>query len=119
MPEPKSGAPLLSGQNIGISFGENQVLKRLTFRILPGDRIGVVGINGCGKSTFMRILAGQEKKYEGLLVRQEGLEVGYVSQEPVLDPEKTVRECVEEGVAHIKEMIARYEAIGEEMGGDV
>jgi sulfate-transporting ATPase len=116
MAEAKAGAPLISGHKIALSFGERVIHKALTFKIMPGDRIGVIGANGCGKSSFMKILAGKIKPTDGLLVVQDGLEVGYVEQEPVLDPEKTVRENVEEGVAHIKEMIARYEKIGEEMG---
>src|SRR5437016_3831679 len=116
MADPKPGNALIAGHRIAFSFGERQIHKALTFKILPGDRIGVVGANGCGKSTFMKVLAGLLPPTDGQLVRQDGLEVGYVEQEPVLEGEKTVRENVELGVAHIKEMIARYEKIGEEMG---
>ncbi len=119
MADTKAGAPLMSGHRIALSFGERVIHKSLTFKVLPGDKIGVIGANGCGKSSFMKILAGQLKPTDGLLDAQENLEVGYVEQEPELDLDRTVRENVEEGVKHIHEMIARYEQIGEEMGGDI
>ncbi len=116
MAESRSGTPLLSGHRIALSFGDRAIHKSLTFKLLPGDRIGVIGANGCGKSSFMRILAGTLAPTDGTLVRREGLEVGHVEQEPQLDLEKTVLENVEEGVRPIKELIARYEQIGEELG---
>jgi energy-dependent translational throttle protein EttA len=114
--ETKPGTPLIAGHKIALSFGERVIHKSLTFKIMPGDRIGVVGANGCGKSSFMKVLAGQLKITDGTLVVQDGLEVGYVAQEPELDEEKTVKENVEDGVRHIHEMITEYEGIGEKLG---
>ncbi|MEO1936739.1 MAG: energy-dependent translational throttle protein EttA, partial [Myxococcales bacterium] len=82
-----------------------------SFSLQPGDRVGVLGVNGVGKSTLMRILAGRDKEYEGKLHVARGATVGYVSQEPELDFDKSVRENVEEAVAETRALQKRYEEI--------
>jgi len=116
MAEQKSGASLMSGVDLGITYGDRQVLKRINFRVLPGDHAGLIGANGQGKTTFLRICAGREKRFDGKLIVQPDLEIGYVEQEPQLDLDKTVLENVEQGVKPIKELLARFERIGEQLG---
>jgi ATP-binding cassette ChvD family protein len=107
----KPGQPILTAKDLGRKFGDRTILKGVSFSLQPGDRVGVLGVNGVGKSTLMRILAGGDKEYEGHLHVARGATVGYVSQEPELDFEKSVRENVEEAVAATRALQARYEII--------
>src|SRR5690606_23403128 len=75
-----------------------QVLKDINLSFFYGAKIGVLGLNGAGKSTLLRIIAGIDKDYQGDIQVQKGISFGYLPQEPELDPDKTVREIVEEGV---------------------
>jgi ATP-binding cassette ChvD family protein len=88
--------------------GGKQVLKDISLSFLPGAKIGVVGVNGSGKSTLMRIMAGQEKEFNGEAWSAEGIRVGYLPQEPQLDPSKDVLGNAMEGVAEKKAMVDRY-----------
>lgn len=92
---------------------ENQrfILKDISLSFFPGAKIGVLGLNGSGKSTLLRIMAGVDTQFEGEARPQPGINIGYLAQEPVLDLEKTVREIVEEGVADMKDKLARFDAI--------
>ncbi len=92
---------------------ENQrfILKDISLSFFPGAKIGVLGLNGSGKSTLLRIMAGVDTQFEGEARPQPGIKIGYLAQEPVLDQEKTVREVVEEGVAEMKDKLARFDAI--------
>ena len=76
-----------------------QVLKDIYLSFFYGAKIGVLGMNGSGKSSLLRIVAGVDKDYLGEITVQKGITFGYLPQEPELDPDKTVREIVEEGVA--------------------
>ncbi len=105
------GQPILTAKDLGRKFGDRTILKGVSFSLQPGDRVGVLGVNGVGKSTLMRILAGRDSEYEGQLHIAKGATVGYVSQEPELDFDKSVRENVEEAVAEIRALQARYEEI--------
>ncbi|HEB87946.1 MAG TPA: energy-dependent translational throttle protein EttA [Deltaproteobacteria bacterium] len=105
------GQPILTAKDLGRKFGDRTILKGVSFSLQPGDRAGVLGVNGVGKSTLMRILAGRDSEYEGQLHIAKGATVGYVSQEPELDFDKTVRENVEEAVAETRALQARYEEI--------
>lgn len=107
----KPGQPILMAKDLGRRFGERLILKGASFSLQPGDRVGVLGVNGVGKSTLMRILAGRDKEYEGQFHLAKGATVGYVSQEPELDFDKSVRENVEEAVAEPRRLLARYDAI--------
>ncbi|MFQ5488954.1 MAG: ATP-binding cassette domain-containing protein, partial [Gammaproteobacteria bacterium] len=73
------------------------ILKDISLSFFPGAKIGVLGLNGSGKSTLLRIMAGVDEEYEGEARPQSGIRIGYLSQEPQLDPEKDVRGNVEEG----------------------
>ena len=90
---------------------QKKVLNDIYLSFFYGAKIGIIGLNGAGKSTLLKIIAGIEKNYEGEVVFSPGYSVGYLEQEPQLDPEKTVRECVQEGVQPIMDMLAEYDAI--------
>jgi sulfate-transporting ATPase len=105
------GQPILTAKDLGRKFGERAILTGASFSLQPGDRVGVLGVNGVGKSTLMRILAGRDSDYEGNLHIARGATVGYVSQEPELNFDKNVRENVEEAVAETRALQARYEEI--------
>ena len=80
---------------------KRQILKDISLSFFPGAKIGVLGLNGSGKSSLLRIMAGVDKEYEGEAVPMPGLKVGFLPQEPQLDAEKTVRESVEEGMSEV------------------
>ncbi|WP_299818289.1 energy-dependent translational throttle protein EttA [uncultured Jannaschia sp.] len=88
--------------------GGKKVFENIRLSFLPGVKIGVVGVNGTGKSSLMRIMAGQDKDFQGEAWAAEGAKVGYLPQEPVLDESKTVRENVMEGVAEKQAILDRY-----------
>lgn len=93
-----------------------QVLKDIYLSFFYGAKIGIIGLNGSGKSTLLKIIAGVEKSYQGEVVFSPGYSVGYLEQEPKLDPEKTVKEVVQEGVQPILDLLAEYEKINESFG---
>jgi energy-dependent translational throttle protein EttA len=105
------GQPVLNASHIRRKFGDRVILNDVSFSLQPGDRVGVLGVNGTGKSSLMKIVAGRDTEFEGRMIIAGGASVGYVSQEPELDHSKTVRENVEEAVAETRSYIARYEAI--------
>ncbi len=88
-----------------------QILKNIYLSFYYGAKIGILGLNGAGKSTVMRIIAGLDKKYQGDVVFSDGYSVGYLPQEPDLDESKTVKEIVQEGVQEIVDLLAEYEEI--------
>lgn len=95
---------------------QKQVLKNIYLSFFYGAKIGVIGLNGSGKSSLLKIIAGLDKSFQGEVVFSPGYSVGYLAQEPELDPEKTVREVVEEGVAEITAILKEYEEINEKFG---
>ena len=80
---------------------KRQILKDISLSFFPGAKIGVLGLNGAGKSTLLKIMAGVDTEIEGEAIPMPGIKIGYLPQEPVLDPEKTVRETVAEGLGDI------------------
>jgi len=96
---------------------KRQILKDISLGFLPGAKIGILGLNGAGKSTLLRIMAGAEREFEGDAVPMPGISIGYLEQEPKLDPSKTVRETVEEGLGDVlaarKRLDEIYAAYGE------
>ena len=90
---------------------KRQILKDISLSFFPGAKIGVLGLNGAGKSTLLRIMAGVDKEFDGEARPQPDLNVGYLPQEPELDPGKTVREIVEEALGEIKEAQDKLEAV--------
>ena len=91
--------------------GGREVLKDIWLSFLPGAKIGVLGPNGAGKSTLLRIMAGDDKDYVGEAWAAEGAKIGYLQQEPQLDPTKTVAENVTEGMGEVKALLERFEAV--------
>jgi energy-dependent translational throttle protein EttA len=87
------------------------ILRDISLSFFPGAKIGVLGLNGSGKSTLLRIMAGVDKDFEGEARPQPGIKIGFLQQEPELDPTKDVRGNVEVAVAHIKEALAKLEAV--------
>ncbi|HEX5419036.1 MAG TPA: energy-dependent translational throttle protein EttA [Gammaproteobacteria bacterium] len=89
------------------------ILRDISLSFFPGAKIGVLGLNGSGKSTLLRIMAGVDKDFDGEARPQPGIHIGYLPQEPELDPEKTVRASVEEGLASIMSALERFNAISD------
>ncbi len=90
---------------------KRQILKDISLSFFPGAKIGVLGTNGSGKSTLLKIMAGIDKEIEGEAIPMTGLKIGYLPQEPQLDPEHTVRQSVESGMGEVKEAQARLEEV--------
>ncbi len=90
---------------------KRQILKDISLSFFPGAKIGVLGLNGAGKSTLLRIMAGVDTEFDGEARPMPGINVGYLPQEPQLDPEKTVRDIVEEAVSQIKDAQARLDEV--------
>lgn len=90
---------------------KQKILHDISLSFFPGAKIGVLGLNGSGKSSLLRIMAGVDKDFNGEAQPMKGIRIGYLPQEPQLDSEKDVRGNVEEGVKEIKEKLARFEAI--------
>ena len=104
---------------VGVSkaYQQNkQILKDIYLSFFYGAKIGIIGLNGSGKSTLMKIIAGLEKDYQGEVVFSPGYSVGYLPQDPQLDPSKTVKEVVMEGVQPIVDALAEYEEINNLFG---
>ena len=95
---------------------DKRVLEDITLSFLPGAKIGVLGPNGSGKSTLLRIMAGLDKDFAGEAFAAEGTRVGFLPQEPVLDPRKNVQQHVEEAVAGKKALLTRFEELSMKMG---
>ena len=98
---------------------DSQVLKDIWLSFFPGAKIGVLGLNGSGKSTLLRIMAGLDHDFIGEAFPAEGITIGHLSQEPRLDPAKTVRDIVEEGVSEIRALLLRFDEINEKFGQDL
>ena len=80
---------------------KRHILKDISLSFFPGAKIGVLGLNGSGKSTLLKIMAGVDKEIEGEAIPMPGIKIGYLEQEPKLNPEQTVREAVEEGIGGV------------------
>ncbi|MDC9596024.1 energy-dependent translational throttle protein EttA [Xenorhabdus anantnagensis] len=90
---------------------KRHILKNISLSFFPGAKIGVLGLNGAGKSTLLRIMAGIDKDIEGEARPQPGIKIGYLPQEPKLNPEHTVREAVEEAVSEVKNALTRLDEV--------
>jgi energy-dependent translational throttle protein EttA len=80
---------------------QRTIIKNISLNFFPGAKIGVLGLNGSGKSTLLNIMAGEDDNYEGEVIRMPGIRVGHLAQEPRLEPQQTVRECVEQGLGEV------------------
>jgi sulfate-transporting ATPase len=90
---------------------KRQILRNISLNFFPGAKIGVLGLNGSGKSTLLRIMAGEDTNFEGEVSRLPNMKIGFLPQEPRLDPEKTVREAVEEGLGETSDAKKRLEEV--------
>src|SRR5882762_5576664 len=98
---------------------DTKVLEDIWLSFLPGAKIGVLGLNGAGKSSLLRVMAGEDDQFIGEAFPADGISVGFLHQEPRLDPAKTVLGNVEEAVADIKALLARYDAVNAKLGEDL
>ena len=90
---------------------QRQILKDIYLSFFYGAKIGIIGLNGSGKSTLLKIIAGIDKSYQGNVVFSPGYSVGYLEQDPKLDPEKTVKEVVQEGVQPVMDLLKEYDEV--------
>jgi len=90
---------------------KREILKDISLSFFPGAKIGVLGLNGAGKSTLLKIMAGIDTDIHGEARPQSGIRVGYLPQEPRLDPQKDVRGNVEEGMGELKALLERFEEV--------
>jgi len=106
---------------IGVTkrFDRKVVLNNVNLSYFHGAKIGVLGLNGAGKSSLLRILAGIDKDFEGETMLQPGYRIGYLPQEPQLNPDKTVREVVEEAVGHITDLLKEFDEINAKFGEEM
>jgi ATP-binding cassette ChvD family protein len=103
-------------ENLAKAYGKKDVLKGIWLSFYPGAKIGVIGGNGSGKSTLLRIMAGVETDFLGTARPAAGISIGYVPQEPTLDPSMDVRGNVEQAVAPVRALLARFDAINARLG---
>src|SRR3954468_23297351 len=95
------------------------VLEDIWLSFLPGAKIGVLGLNGAGKSSLLKIMAGEDTQFIGEAFPAEGISIGFLHQEPRLNAEKTVLGNVEEGVAETKALLERYDEVNAKLGEDL
>ena len=114
-----SQKPIFALEQLTKAYGRTPVLKDVSLVFLEGAKIGVIGANGAGKSTLLRIMAGQDKEYDGTARLADGMTAGYVPQEPRLDESKTVRENVELAVEPIRALLQQQEELGEKLGTEL
>jgi len=114
-----SDKPVFHLNRLRKAYGTRVVLDEISLAFLEGARIGVIGANGAGKTTLLRIIAGEDKQFDGEAFPAEGLRIGYVPQEPELDPEKNVREHLEEAVAPIRALLTEFEEVSAKMAEEL
>ena len=102
---------LLDAADIQVRFNDNEVLKSASLTIRDGDHLGMVGRNGCGKSTFLKILAGLTQQDAGEITRRTGLVTGYLPQDMEGAAEATVMDTIRDGAAHAMQLLAEYETL--------
>src|SRR3569832_680643 len=98
---------------------KREIRKGIWLSFYPGAKIGILGNNGAGKSTLLKIMAGVDKVFLGEAWPAPGLKIGYLAQEPQLDPNKTVKENVDEGVSHIRALLTKFEEVSTKLGEDM
>jgi ATP-binding cassette subfamily F protein uup len=104
------GPALLTANDLALAYGHQRLLEAVTLTVAPGEKVGLVGRNGCGKTSLLRILAGHQNADAGDIARRRGLRIGYLPQEFELDGNLTVRENIEAGAADLMEWLQRYQS---------
>src|SRR5438477_1985047 len=116
MPTPPPDKIIYSMVGVSKFHGKKQVLKDIYLSYFYGAKIGVIGLNGSGKSSLLRILAGTDHDFLGETILSPGHTVGFLEQEPQLDPAKTVREIVEQGVQEVVDLLEEFDEINNAFG---
>src|SRR5450759_3031609 len=98
---------------------QKEILRGITLAFLPGAKIGVLGLNGAGKSTVRRIMAGVDHEFQGEAAPADGTRVGFLPQEPRLDPSRDVLGNVDVAVEPVRRLLARYDELNERLGADL
>jgi ATP-binding cassette subfamily F protein uup len=104
------GPPILTANDLALSYGYQRLLESVTLSVAAGEKVGLVGRNGCGKTSLLRILAGYQEPDGGEIARRRGLRIGYLPQEFELEPKLTVRENIEAGAADLMGWLHRYQS---------
>ena len=115
MAKPDEPKIIFSMMRVSKKIERKEILRDISLSFYYGAKIGVLGFNGSGKSSLMRILAGRDTEFDGHVHFEPGYTVGLLEQEPQLAAGKTVRECVEEGVKHLTDLTAAYDATWDEL----
>ena len=102
--------PILTANDLALSYGYQRLLESVTLSVAPGEKVGLVGRNGSGKTSLLRILAGHQEADAGEIARRRGLRIGFLPQEFELDPKLTVRENIEAGAADLMDWLHRYQS---------
>ncbi|HWH70151.1 MAG TPA: ATP-binding cassette domain-containing protein, partial [Candidatus Sulfotelmatobacter sp.] len=105
-----SAPTLLAANDLALAYGYQRLLEAVTLTVAPGEKVGLVGRNGCGKTTLLKILAGHQQPDAGEVTQRRGLRIGYLPQEFELDGSKTVRENIEAGAADLMAWLRQYES---------
>ena len=105
-----TGPALLPANDLALAYGHQRLLDCVTLSVSPGEKVGLLGRNGCGKTSLLRILADHQNADAGEVARRRGLRIGYLPQEFELDGSRTVRENIEAGATDLMEWLGRYEA---------
>ena len=105
-----TGPALLTANDLALAYGHQRLLEAVTLSVAPGEKVGLLGRNGCGKTSLLRILAGHQSADAGDVARRRGLRIGYLPQEFELDGSLTVRQNIEAGAADLMEWLRRYES---------
>lgn len=108
---------VISLSNAQLAFGHVPLLDHAEFSLEAGERVGLIGRNGTGKSSLLKIIAGVSKLDDGLLVMQQNLKIAYVDQEPHFAPEMTVFDAVASGLGELPALLNEYEALTGQFGG--
>ena len=106
-------------QELSRVIEKREILKDITLSFLPDAKIGVIGPNGAGKTTLMRIMAGEDTEFDGVAQAMPGVTIGYVPQEPSLDESLDVRGNVEQGLAHVRDLLVEFDKVCERFGEDL
>jgi len=107
--------PLATFENVSLAYGHVPLLDHVDLVVEPGSRIGLIGRNGAGKSSLLRLLAGEAQPDDGRIWRQPGLRVGFVAQEPELDMDHTVFEATVAGLGELSRILADYHAAAHDL----
>lgn len=108
--------PLITLENASLAYGHYPLLDHAAFQLDPGERVGLIGRNGAGKSSLLKVIAGDSKLDDGMLWRAPGIRIAYVPQEPLLNAEDTVFEAVAEGLGDLQQLLVDYHHVSHAMG---